>query len=324
MSRAKTSLAALAIVLCACATAPDPQEKELSEALEAAMKPATPEEIAAANRADPLTKANFWAKEHSKDPENLDVALSFVTSLRGIGSNERAIEVLSQVLVVHPGNPDLLMALGRVMATEGNTLGSAKAFENATYTAPDRAETWAALGTALDKLERHKDAQTSYAQALSIEPNRTSTLTNYGLSLALTGDLPGAEAKLRQAAAQPDADLRVTENLALILGLQGRYDEMAEISGQHAPEGIVEENAKLLQQMIKPIRSWESLSDGAEPGKLPHTTQAPAPLPATAERVNPASSTPVKQESLSLVGEPEGQDQPAATATGLRLGRTKG
>lgn len=324
MSRAKTSLAALAIALSACATAPDPQteaEAELAQAIEDAMKPATEEEIAAANRADPLTKANFWAKEHTKDPENLDTALTFVSALRGIGSNERAVEVLSQVLIIHPDNPELLLTLGKVFASDGNVLGSAKAFERATLAAPYRADTWASLGTAMDKMERHGDAQTAYERALQIEPNRTSTLANYGLSLALSGNLAAAEEKLRLAAAQPDADMRVTENLALILGLQGRYDEMAEISGQHAPEGIVEQNARLLQQMIQPARSWESLS---EAGQMPRTPSSAPALPSTAERATASRSVPVREDSLDLAGDTASASSQEPEATGLRLRRTPG
>ena len=88
MSRAKTSLAALAFALAgvsACATAPDPDAEanaQLQAAMEEALKPATPEEIEAANNADPLTKANFWAKEYSKNAENLDNALTFADALR--------------------------------------------------------------------------------------------------------------------------------------------------------------------------------------------------------------------------------------------------
>ena len=91
MSRAKTSLAALAFALTgvtACASAPDPDAEanaKLQAAVEEALKPATPEEIAAANNSDPLTKANFWAKEYAKDAENLDTALTFADALRASG-----------------------------------------------------------------------------------------------------------------------------------------------------------------------------------------------------------------------------------------------
>ena len=291
MSRAKTSLAALAIALAgvtACATAPDPDAQaaaELQAAMAEAMQPATPEEIEAANNADPLTKANFWSKEYAKDAENLDNALTFAEALRGIGSTERAVEVLSEVLVIYPNEPRILMPLGRALAANGNQLGAARAFEQVAVAHPDRAEAWAALGTAMDQLENHQGAQVAYEKALAIEPARASTLANYGLSLALTGDLAGAEAKLRQAASSAPSDVRIRENLALVLGLQGRFDEMQKTSAGYAPDKVVEQNVELLKEMIRP-------------GSNPEVAQAAAPVPA--------------------------EDAPPAEATGLRLRRTGG
>ena len=318
MSRAKTSLTALCLVLGACASTPDPEAKaqaDLARAIEDAMKPATPEEIEAANNSDPLTKANFWANEYTKNPKDLQIALTFVSALRGIGSNERAIEVLSQSLVEHPDNTDLLMALGRVFSAEGNLMGAARAFEKAAILAPERAEAWSSFGTTLDKLERHEMAQAAYGKALALEPLRTSTLANLGLSLALSGDLTGAEAKLRLAAEQPDADLRVTENLALILGLQGRYEEMAEVSSRYAPESIVKKNTALLKEMVQPVRSWEALQE------------APKAAPAPEKQVKPEASKtqPVQSESLALAGPSEPETAaPAPAGSGLRLRRTPG
>ena len=85
MSSAKTSLALLAFALAAsttsCASAP---KDEAALAMQEAMKPASPEERAAANRADPLTRANFWAKENLKDGEDLTVSLEFARALPDI------------------------------------------------------------------------------------------------------------------------------------------------------------------------------------------------------------------------------------------------
>lgn len=318
MSRAKTSLTALCMAVAACASAPDPEQEaqaELARAIEDAMKPATPEEIEAANNSDPLTKANFWSNEYNKNPKDLDTAMTFVAALRGIGSNERAIEVLSKTLVEHPESTEALMALGRVFSAEGNMMGAARAYEKAAILAPDRPEAWSAFGVTLDKMERHDMAQAAYDKALALDPYRTATLTNYGLSLALSGDLTGAEAKLRTAAAQPDADLRVTENLALILGLQGRYDEMAEVSSRFAPESIVQKNTDLLRAMVQPVRSWEALE------------AAPDPAP-EAVTPSPSTSVPVDSSSLALAGpsaDAEAEDPaPSPAGSGLRLRRTPG
>jgi Flp pilus assembly protein TadD len=50
-------------------------------------------------------------------------------------------------------------------------------------------------------------------------------LSNLGLSYALAKDLPNAETTLRRAAARPPVNPRVRQNLALVVGLQGRLSE---------------------------------------------------------------------------------------------------
>lgn len=304
MSSAKTSLALLAFALaastaaCASSGKNDPNLAAM-KAMEEALKPASAEERAAANRADPLTRANFWGKENAKDPEDLTTALEFARSLREIGSHDRAIDVLSRTMIVHPKSADLLMLLGRIHMSKGDTdsiNAAGMAFYRAAEAEPGRAEAWAALGTAYDRLERHSLAQASYVKALEIEPTRTTTLTNYGLSLLLTGDLAGAEQKLRLAAANADAGSRVTENLALVLGLQGRFDEMKKVSGAAAPSQIVEQNVALLQGLIKPARSWDAL---AEPARLTDASPSIDP-PAAAPAAHIEDSTDGASEKRTL------------------------
>lgn len=242
--------------------------------------PASAEERAAANRADPLTRANFWAKESQKNQEDLETSLEFARALREIGSQDRAVDILSRALIVHPTSADALMLLGRIQMAAGDIGAAGRSFQSATQVAPTRAEGWAALGTTYDQQGQHGLAQTCYMQALEYEPSRTTTLTNYGLSLVLTGDLPGAEAKLRLAAANPDAGARVTENLALVLGLQGKFEEMKTVSAAAAPETVVAQNAALLQNLIRPARSWDTLADAPAPARVAET-EVPTAAPTT-------------------------------------------
>ncbi|MGE6698942.1 tetratricopeptide repeat protein [Hyphomonas sp. NPDC076900] len=267
MSSAKTPLLGFALALAAlssaCAsTGQSQEEKALAQAMEAALAPASPEEREAANRADPLTRANFWGKEYQKDPQSVENALQFADALRAIGSQERAKDVVNKTLILHPGNADLMMVNGRILMSEGNYEAARASFEQVTRAAPDRADGWAALGTAFDQMEMHRQAQMNYQRALTLEPDRVTTLTNYGLSLLLSGDLAGAEAQLRTAAAQPGAGARVTENLALVIGLQGRFDEMKEVSAQNAPDKVAEQNAALLRGLVQPARTYDALIGG--------------------------------------------------------------
>ncbi len=69
-----------------------------------------------------------------------------------------------------------------------------------------------------------------YAAALKIAPDQPQVLSNLGLSYALERQMPNAESTLRTAAAQPGADMRVRQNLALVLALQGKFGEAEDVS----------------------------------------------------------------------------------------------
>jgi Flp pilus assembly protein TadD len=75
-------------------------------------------------------------------------------------------------------------------------------------------------------------------------------LSNLGLSYALSKDLPRAEAVLKRAAAGPKVDPRVRQNLALVVGLQGRFAEAETIASADLPPDEASANVAYLQQML--------------------------------------------------------------------------
>jgi Flp pilus assembly protein TadD len=97
---------------------------------------------------------------------------------------------------------------------------------------------------------KHEEAQRYYSSALKIMPNEPSVLSNLGLSYALSKNLPLAEATLRRAAAQPKAEPKVRQNLALVVGLQGRFAEAETIAqGDLSPDEAAA-NITYLRQML--------------------------------------------------------------------------
>ena len=118
---------------------------------------------------------------------------------------------------------ELLGAYGRALADVGKHEQALEVLNRA-HT-PDRPD-WRILnvqGVVLDQLGRHQEAQRYYATALRIVPEEPSVLSNLGLSYALSKNLPEAEATLKRAAAGRSPDPRVRQNLALVVGLQGRF-----------------------------------------------------------------------------------------------------
>ena len=86
----------------------------------------------------------------------------------------------------------------------------------------------------LDQIGQKDEARQNYRKALDLKPNEPSILSNLGMSYVLEGDLHTAETYMRSAAQQPNADSRVRQNLALVVGLQGRFDEAEQIASAGA------------------------------------------------------------------------------------------
>jgi Flp pilus assembly protein TadD len=97
---------------------------------------------------------------------------------------------------------------------------------------------------------RHQDAQRHYLTALKIVPDEPSVLSNLGLSYALSKDLKRAEETLRRAGAQRPTDPRVRQNLALVVGLQGRFAEAEDIARADLPPDQAAANVAYLRQML--------------------------------------------------------------------------
>jgi Flp pilus assembly protein TadD len=116
----------------------------------------------------------------------------------------------------------------------------------------------------LDQMGRHEEAQRYYATALRIVPDEPTVLSNLGLSYALSKDLVRAEATLRRASAQPRVDPRVRQNLALVIGLQGRFAEAENIAQTDLPSDEAAANVAYLRQMLAQQNGWKQ---PGQPGK---------------------------------------------------------
>ena len=75
------------------------------------------------------------------------------------------------------------------------------------------------------------------------------------MSYMLTKDLGKAEQVLRQAYAQPRpngrGDVRVRQNLALVVGLQGRFAEAEDIASRDLPADEASANVAYLKDMLR-------------------------------------------------------------------------
>lgn len=252
------SLAALAA---ACATAAPPTEEELAliDGATSPLLPATPEARALAEQQDLLTQASFWASEYEKNPSEYESALKYARVLRAIGSGPRSAEVAAQALSMRPGDVELTMIFAQAMLDQGKAQDAAVALARAEVSGQGDWRLMSVIGVTMDSLDQHPAAQGYYLRALELSPENPKILSNLGLSYALEGKPGLAEQTLRKAIALPGADSRVTQNLMMVLGLQGKFEEIGVVAGPEMPSALVDANRDYFRAMLNPTRSWDTL-----------------------------------------------------------------
>jgi Flp pilus assembly protein TadD len=222
---------------------------------------------AAAAPADTRTVMDAWAERYRATPNDPDTAVNYAQALRANGQRQQAVAVLEQASLQHPKHMALLGAYGRALADNG-AYKQALDVLNRAHT-PDQPD-WRILsvqGAVLDQMGRHEDAQRYYATALRIVPDEPSVLSNLGLSYALSKDLVRAESTLRKASAQSRVDPRVRQNLALVVGLQGRFQEAENIARADLPTEAAAANVAYLRQML-------AQQNGMKPGETKPSVRA--------------------------------------------------
>ena len=104
-----------------------------------------------------------------------------------------------------------------------------------------------------------------FEKALTLSNNQPSVVSNLALAHAMNGEPNKAESMLRLAAASDSQSPRIRQNLALVLGLQGKYDEAKLVAARDIPITNANDNADYLRQVVK-----------LDPKSMPNSDPMPA------------------------------------------------
>jgi Flp pilus assembly protein TadD len=215
--------------------------------------------------ADPAAQVKYWGDRYQTNQKNRDVAIGYAVALRATGSNDQAVAVLQKAVINFPTDQKVLAAYGKALAADGQLTQALDAVQRAQT--PDKPD-WTLMSTEAsirDQLGDTTGARKLHAQAVAGAPNDPTILSNYGMSYVLTGELPQAEALLTKAAALPGADGRIRQNLALVVGLQGRFDEAQKIASADLPPDQAAANVAYLKKMLAQQNTWQTLQAGGKP-----------------------------------------------------------
>ncbi len=203
---------------------------------------------------------NKWEKA----PGDVTKGLAYANALESIGQTDKQLTVYEQLAQRNPDNAKLAGLYGRRLVAAGRSTEAITVLERAAESSNSDWRIHSALGSAYDQQGSYQKARAQYEKALAADPQNLSVMNNLGMSYALEGNLKQAEAALRQADSLPrsKSEPRIRQNLALVVGLQGRFDEASTLAREDLPPEQVEANMAYLQKMLSQPNTWQQISEG--------------------------------------------------------------
>jgi Flp pilus assembly protein TadD len=235
----------------------------------AVFKPAGKAEIEAALRADPLQQSVFFNDQFEHNPTDARMGLYLSNSLRALGRYPEAADIAHRVLLFAPDNSDILLAAARAHIADNNAFFAIDPLQHVIELKPKDWQAYSLLGVAYEQTKRPDEAQATWNQALALSPNNPAVLTNMAMAKVTRGDISGAEPLLRTAVAQPGVTVQIRQNLALVLGLEGKMPEAESLLRRDLPPQQADAALAWLQNAVAakaapasttaPTRSWDSV-----------------------------------------------------------------
>ena len=244
----------------------------------------------------------YWGKEYQKDPRSLDAALSYAKNLKALGQKQQAMAVLQQAAMVHGSDRALASEYGRLALEMDQLTVAKKMLEVADDPANPDWRVVLARGTVLAKEGKYTDAIEFFERANALAPDHPSVMNNLALAYTMNGDAAKGEELLRKASAETGSSSKVRQNLALVLGLQGKYAEATQVGAAEMPPAAAEANADLLRKMVNVApQDAPAASPAAWDAKVAGTYPAATLKPSAVDQTAGGSDAPVTVADTSSV-----------------------
>ncbi len=201
--------------------------------------------------------ANAWREK----PQSVRRAVVYARLLNAGGNRNGVIKVLETTLTHNPADAKLVAYLGKELVLAGRAKAGIEQLNKAIAAGENNWKVYSALGSAYDQTGQHGKARAAYKSALLQQPQKVSIHNNIGMSYILEGNLRQAETSLRAAQKLPEGEFNQTlrQNLALSVGLQGRFNEASEIASRDLPPEQVEQNLAFLKRMLNQKNTWQQM-----------------------------------------------------------------
>lgn len=205
------------------------------------------------------------AQAWQQKPGSVQRAVTYARLLDQAGEKAQLIRVLETTITHNPDDAKLIAYLGKELILSGRSKAGVEQLNKAIGMGEANWKNYSALGSGYDQSGQHDAARKAYNKALQLQPNEVAIHNNIGMSHILEGNLPAAETSLRAAQKLPEGEFNQTlrQNLALAVGLQGRFDEARDIASRDLPPKQVEENLAFLKKMLNEESTWQQIKSAS-------------------------------------------------------------
>ncbi len=203
-----------------------------------------------------------WSAAYNKNPQDPKMVLGYAAALKTIGSRDKALEILTAGYRANQNNGEIAAELGRLALDMGRLDIAQQTLKVAETQGVKDWKTLSAQGTLRAKQGQHAEAQQYFLAALEVQPDAVSVINNLALSYALDGKPNKSEELLRKAVASGHDDKRVRQNLALVLGLQGKFDEARQVASVDMTEQEAKSSMTYLRNMLSNQTQFAAAKSG--------------------------------------------------------------
>ena len=214
MKLARIIGAGLLLLLGACDGSPSVLH---GDAYEDAVRQA--EEARAAGNVD--TAIPLYDRALQANPEGIEAKLGLGQALLTIGAGDEAAAQFRDVLARRGDNSKALRGLAAALIAMGQPTLAEKQVDRALQANANDFHALNLMGVVLDMQGRHAEAQANYRRGLELAPADPGLHSNYGLSLAITGQPQAAIALLVPVASGRQSTARIRQNLAFAYAMAG-------------------------------------------------------------------------------------------------------
>ncbi|MCB1520375.1 MAG: tetratricopeptide repeat protein [Hyphomicrobiaceae bacterium] len=274
----------------------------MPQMLAAKPKPAPIAEVATNSQSELEKATEYWGRKFMSSPNDLKTALNYARNLKAMGQKKQALGVLQQAGVYHGQNRELASEYGRLALDLGQVSVAKPLLAFADDASKPDWRVISARGTVLAKEGAYKESIPYFERAMALSNSNPGVMNNLAMAYALAGE-PDRSEKLLRTALNKGAPAKSRQNLALVLGLQGRYDEATAMGRRDLAPQVAQADTNMVRQIVRldpkvaPVPAggvWQPpqlVADRA--AKSPSNIASAAPAAARPQLRNSAEPSPI-------------------------------